>query len=93
MVSKPFNAGDWIEIPGEDVQGKVVDFNLVFTTLLDQDGRYAQIPNNIFLQKSIRRYIGKDTCALNVQADRATPLMSNKTSFTRDGEVEENQHV
>jgi small-conductance mechanosensitive channel len=77
MVTKPFSAGDWIEIPGEDVRGKVVDFNLVFTTLLDRDGGYAQIPNNIFLQKSCRRYIGNDTRELNVQADREGPLQSH----------------
>ena len=74
MLSRPFNVGDWIEFPADNVRGKVVDFNLVFTTLRDDDGSFVQIPNNLFFQKVLRRHVGSETRTLDQQADRAQPL-------------------
>jgi small-conductance mechanosensitive channel len=73
MVSRPFNVGDTIEIPGEGWGGKVIDFNLIFTTLRDEQGVMLQVPNNLFFQKPIRRVIGVNTIPLDQQADRAQP--------------------
>jgi small-conductance mechanosensitive channel len=70
MISRPFNVGDTIEFPGEGWRGKVVDFNLIFTTLRDDEGATIQVPNNLFFQKPIRRIIGTNTVPLDQQADR-----------------------
>jgi small-conductance mechanosensitive channel len=70
MISRPFNIGDEVEFPGEEVGGKVIDFNLIFTTLRDGEGYLIQVPNNIFFQKPIRRKVGQSTMRLGEQADR-----------------------
>jgi small-conductance mechanosensitive channel len=73
MISRPFNVGDSIEIPGDSWRGKVIDFNLIFTTLRDEEGAMLQVPNNLFFQKPIRRVVGKNTIPLDQQADRLHP--------------------
>lgn len=55
LVLSPFEIGDDVEFAGEPVQGRVVNLNLFFTTLLTHDGRLMQIPNNLFFQKVLRR--------------------------------------
>lgn len=65
IIFRPFSIGQHIEIlepAGETgLRGKVIDFNLIFTTLEqeepDGDGVcQVQIPNNIFFQKNTRVY-------------------------------------
>jgi small-conductance mechanosensitive channel len=73
MVSQPFEVGDTVEFPGDDLRGKVVDFNLIFTTLRDDRGHLIQVPNNTFFQKPIRREVGAQTVSLDQQADRTGP--------------------
>ena len=73
MIVRPFNVGDSIEIPGDTWRGKVIDFNMIFTTLRDDDGSLLQVPNNLFFQKPIRRIIGSNTISLDQQADREHP--------------------
>lgn len=70
MISRPFNVGDEIDFPGEAFGGRVINFNLIFTTLRDDDGYLVQIPNNLFFQKPIRRKVGQTTVRLGEQADR-----------------------
>lgn len=71
MIARPFNVGDEIEFPGDELGGKVINFNLIFTTLRDSDGYLVQVPNNTFFQKPIRRKVGQGTVRLGEQADRA----------------------
>jgi small-conductance mechanosensitive channel len=73
MIARPFDIGDTIDIPSDHLRGKVVDFNLMFTTLQDEEGDLIQIPNNLFFQKPIRRRLGKATIALDEQAERQEP--------------------
>lgn len=73
MVVRPFNVGDTIEIPADELHGKVIDFNLIYTTLRDEDGSLLQVPNNTFFQKPIRREMGKKTVPLVEQADKEKP--------------------
>lgn len=63
LIYRPFEVGDTIEIldasdkPG--FKGKVVDINLIFTKLRtgdDGDLAYLQVPNNMFMQRTIRRF-------------------------------------
>ena len=62
--TRPFRLGDVIELidtgdkPG--IKGRVVDIQLVYTTLEDvmpeNAGALLQVPNALFFQKSLRRW-------------------------------------
>ena len=63
----PFRIGDVVELvdtldkPG--VKGRVVEINLMFTTLIElpeAGGALVQVPNSQFFQKSVRRWRGTD---------------------------------
>lgn len=73
MISRPFSVGDTIDIPSDHLKGKVIDFNLMFTTLRDDQGDLIQIPNNTFFQKPIRRRVGTATISLDEQVERQEP--------------------
>jgi len=73
MVVRPFEVGDTIDVPSDNLRGKVIDFNLMFTTLRDDEGHLIQIPNNLFFQKAVRRQVGQSTVSLDEQADREVP--------------------
>lgn len=70
IVFNTFKIGDEIEVVepvgGSGLRGKVVSFNVMFTTLDEKvaEGEapaLTQIPNNIFFQKSLRRRPGQET--------------------------------
>ena len=66
LVFQPFRIGDQIEIieatGGAGLRGKVVNLNPIFTYLEEEDkgdGKsIVYVPNNIFFQKTIRRWQG-----------------------------------
>ena len=77
---RPFRVGDYIEVldtaekPG--AKGRVVDINLLYTTLEDHlhagpDGTWLQIPNALIFQRVIRRWRGPPPAA----AESATPAL------------------
>jgi small-conductance mechanosensitive channel len=51
---RPFRLGQTIEIMPENLKGRVIDRNLMFTVLRDADGNLLQVPNNLFFQKMFR---------------------------------------
>ena len=62
VIFRPFQIGDEIEITepfgGSALRGKVLKFNVMYTTLLETMGDNevtTNIPNNVFFQKAIRR--------------------------------------
>ena len=55
LVYRPFRIGDEIKIPSDVLEGKVVDLNLMFTTLETDENQLVQIPNNQFFQKATIR--------------------------------------
>lgn len=68
VIFAPFRIGDEIEIieptGGDGLRGRVVGLNILYTTLTDEvegSARLAQVPNNIFFQKTIRRRKGVRT--------------------------------
>jgi len=71
LISRPFNIGDTVELTPENLGGKVVNFNLLYTTLrvdTDTSGRETvQVPNNLFFQRAIRRTEGTDKIGLDEQ--------------------------
>ena len=64
LTTRPFRIGDHVELlesgdkPG--LRGRVIDINLVHTTLREPDGEHAdavlQVPNNLFFQRTVRRW-------------------------------------
>ncbi len=55
MTFKPFKIGDRLELPGDDIAGRVTDMNLMFTVIRDAEGRDNHVPNSIFFQKPSRK--------------------------------------
>lgn len=55
LVYRPFRIGDSIKVTSDNLEGKVVDLNLMFTTLESGENELIQIPNNQFFQKAITR--------------------------------------
>lgn len=74
IISRPFEVGDYIIVPSDELSGRVIDFNLLFTKLKDDhDGTTVQIPNNLFFQKAIRRRESTRTVTLDEQLMRDEP--------------------
>jgi len=73
IVFKPFRILDEIEFPGEPVKGRVVDLNLLHTTLKTDSGETFHIPNNLFFQKTIRRRASAGALELEEQLRREQP--------------------
>lgn len=56
LTFRPFRIGDHIEVHDADkllLKGRVVDLNLMFTTVI-QDDYATRVPNNFFLQRPVR---------------------------------------
>lgn len=74
LTFRPFRVGDQIEILEGDkvlVSGKVLDLNLIFTTLVDGDVA-SRIPNNLLLQRVVR--VTREGLAPNPSEDMTTPF-------------------
>lgn len=67
MITRPFRIGDTIAFPPDDFRGKVVNFNLLFTTMETEDGLLLQVPNNTFFQRPIMRKKGTWNIGLSDQ--------------------------
>jgi small-conductance mechanosensitive channel len=51
---RPFRLGHTVEIVPENLKGRVIDVNLMFTTLREEGGAAITIPNNLFFQKMFK---------------------------------------
>lgn len=67
MITRPFRMGDTIAFPPDQICGKVVNFNLLFTTMETEDGFLLQVPNNTFFQRPILRKKGNWKIGLSDQ--------------------------
>ena len=54
VLWRPFHVGQTVKILPENLRGRVVDRNLMFTTLSEDSGSVLQIPNSLFFQKIFR---------------------------------------
>jgi small-conductance mechanosensitive channel len=54
VLWRPFHVGQAVEMLPENLKGRVIDRNLMFTTLSEESGSVLQIPNNLFFQKIFR---------------------------------------
>lgn len=88
----PFQMGDDLEFAGEPVQGRAVDINFFFTTLIDHHGTLHQIPNNLFFQKTLKRRKNTPIISLAAQLNSPLPLQVDlppKPDAPADGKVKE----
>ena len=53
-IWRPFHLGQTIEVLPENFKGRVIDRNMMFTTVRDEQGSVLQVPNNLFFQKMFR---------------------------------------
>lgn len=51
---RPFHLGQNIELLPENLKGRAIDRNMMFTTLREEGGSILQVPNNLFFQKMFR---------------------------------------
>jgi small-conductance mechanosensitive channel len=70
---RPFQLGDNIEILPENLKGRVIDINLMFVAIRENDGDVIQIPNNLFFQKMFR-VIGAGSKSLFEEYESNTDL-------------------
>jgi small-conductance mechanosensitive channel len=63
VLWRPFQVGQTLEIFPENLKGRVVYRNLMFTTLSEESGSMLQIPNNLFFQKVFR--VSSDVTSVN----------------------------
>lgn len=77
FTTRPFRLDDQIELlengekPG--LKGRVIDINLIFTTLQEiggpSEGTLMQIPNSLFFQRGLRRWRHGEATAHAIQGD------------------------
>ncbi len=67
VVFKPFSVGDELELPADNVKGRVVDLSLIFTTLQVSADETVMVPNNTYFQKVFKRRAGRHTTGLGEQ--------------------------
>ncbi len=53
-IWRPFHMGQTVELLPENLKGRVIDRNMMFTILREEGGSVLQIPNNLFFQKIFR---------------------------------------
>jgi small-conductance mechanosensitive channel len=54
VLWRPFHFGQTVEMLPENLKGRVIARNLMFTTLSEESGSVIQIPNTLFFQKIFR---------------------------------------
>jgi small-conductance mechanosensitive channel len=78
LFYRPFRVGDELELLEPDgrvgVSGRVIDLNLLFTTLLDSGDSVVRVPNNLFVQKYSR--VRREGHAPDPARDSSTPFFT-----------------
>ena len=57
-IWRPFHLGQVVEILPDNLKGRVIDRNLMFTALREENGSVIEVPNSLFFQK-VFRVIGR----------------------------------
>lgn len=56
LGDRPFNAGDWIRVEAEDVEGRVVDINWRSSRIQDRNGDLFVVPNASISKATVINY-------------------------------------
>ncbi len=67
VLFKPFSVGDELELPADNVKGRVTDLSLIFTTLQVSEDETVMVPNNTYFQRVFKRRAGRHTTGLAEQ--------------------------
>lgn len=69
ILMKPFSVHDQVDFPeaAGTVKGKVVDLNLISTTLVNEQGEYFHVPNSMFYQRVVKITRGDQKITLEEQ--------------------------
>jgi len=59
-IWRPFHLGDTVVLIPENIAGRIIDRNLMFTVLHEKDGSVVNVPNNLFFQKMFRVVTGSE---------------------------------
>ncbi|MEM1042710.1 MAG: mechanosensitive ion channel domain-containing protein [Bacteroidota bacterium] len=70
FLSDPFKISDEIEVPSDDLAGKVLDIRPLFVVLEEPGGHTLYVPNSLLFQKSFRRV---DVAARGREEESAEP--------------------
>jgi small-conductance mechanosensitive channel len=54
VLWRPFHVGQIVEMLPENLKGRVIERNLLFTTLYEESASVLRIPNNLFFQRIFR---------------------------------------
>ena len=73
LLFRPFGIGDEVEFAGEEIRGRVIDLNLLYTTLQTEDEANMQVPNNLFFQKVLKRRKGSSNTSIIEQFRQSEP--------------------
>lgn len=73
---RPFHLGATVEILPENLRGKVVDTNMMFTVMREEGGGTLHVPNNMFFQK-IFRVSGRDDPHMFEFFEKQSEMMAN----------------
>jgi small-conductance mechanosensitive channel len=84
MITRPFRMGDTIAFPPDDFRGRVVNFNLLFTTMETEDGLLLQVPNTTFFQRPIMRKKGNWNIGLSDQLYESENASSASSPSLKD---------
>lgn len=71
-VWRPFRLGHSVEILPEALKGRVVERNMVFTVLREEDGAALHIPNSLFFQNLFRMMRADRTLFELLESDPVT---------------------
>lgn len=78
LIYRPFRVGDEVELLEPDgkigVSGRIVDLNLLYTTVLEQGDAVVRVPNNLFVLKSTR--VRRGGHAPDPSRDSAVPFFT-----------------
>lgn len=67
LIYQPFTLGHTVELLDAEVKGKIVNFNLIYTTLETPEGEHVQVPNSLFFQQAVRKSAGAGGASLDQQ--------------------------
>ncbi len=73
IVMRPFGVGDEIELVASGLKGRVIDLNVLYTTLEVAPNETVLVPNNTFFQAPFKRRMGNMAIGLDHQFAQSQP--------------------
>jgi small-conductance mechanosensitive channel len=83
---RPFRLGQIVEVIPENLKGRVIDRNVMFTTLREDGGNIIQIPNNLFFQKMFRVVGNRTHFPFDLDGREESASSASRTDAPRQAE-------